>query len=153
VFMMATKMPADEAAYKNKLKEDFGNLGEAFASLYPAANTKEIRAAATQVSSDLSFVSETRRIARAHAAAGQRTFRYQFSRGTKKAFLQTLGAHHGAELAYLFQRPSSPNDPGQMSTSRALGQYWINFAAAGDPNGQDLPRWPAYKPSDEETID
>jgi para-nitrobenzyl esterase len=153
VFLLTTKMPADEAAYKAKLKEDFGDLGDAFAVAYPASNTKEIRAGAIQLTSDLSFVSETRRIARAHSAAGQTTFRYQFSRGTKKGFLQALGAHHGAELAYLFQRPSSPNDPAQMPTSRTLGHYWINFAATGDPNGQGLPSWPAYRPGEEETLD
>jgi para-nitrobenzyl esterase len=25
-----------------------------------------------------------------------------------------------------------------------MGQYWVNFAATGSPNGNNLPEWPAF---------
>lgn len=153
IFVLGTKMPADEAAYLKKLKDDFGELAEPIAKAYPARDAKQIRAAVIQLLSDLAFVSETRTIARAHAAAGQKTYRYQFSRGTKRGFLQSLGAHHGSELAFVFQRPALRDNAGEMRISRAMGHYWIRFAATGDPNGPDLPAWPAYRRDAEEMVD
>jgi para-nitrobenzyl esterase len=153
LMLMGAKWPADQAAYLQKLKEDFGDLAESVAKAYPAQDAKQIRSAVIQLSSDLSFVSETRHIARTHAAAGQKTFRYQFSRGTNRGFLQSLGAHHAAELAYLFQVPTLRDDEGARRISRTLGRYWINFAATGNPNGQGLPDWPAYRTDAEEMVD
>ncbi|HJZ98869.1 MAG TPA: carboxylesterase family protein, partial [Candidatus Solibacter sp.] len=25
-----------------------------------------------------------------------------------------------------------------------MSSYWVNFATTGDPNGKDLPSWPAF---------
>jgi para-nitrobenzyl esterase len=153
LFLMTGRMPADEAAYLKKLKDDFGDQAELLARAYPARDPKQIRSTIIQLSSDMSFVSQTRLTCRAHAAAGQKTCRFQFSRGTRRGFLQSLGAHHGAELSFLFQRPAVRDDEKEMQISRAMGRYWINFAATGNPNGEGLPAWPAYKAGAEEMVD
>ena len=152
LFVLGSPMPADHSAYLTKLKDDFGDLADPIAQAYPGQDAKQIRSAVIQLTSDLSFVSESRYIARTQSAAGQRVFRYQFSRGTKRGFLQSLGAHHGAEIAFLFQRSGS-RDEDEKRISQSMGRYWINFAAAGDPNGQDLPKWPAYRMGAEEVLD
>jgi para-nitrobenzyl esterase len=153
LFMMATKLPADPEGYLKQLKNDFGDLADAVAKAYPAQDAKQIRPAVTQLSSDLSFVSEARYVARTHSSAGQKTFRYQFSRGSTRGFLLGLGAHHGAELPVLFQRPMSGTDEAEKRLSRIMGRYWINFAASADPNGPGLPAWPAYRADAEEMVD
>ena len=153
LFLMMSKMPADAAAYVEQLGEDFGSLAASLSSAYPATNTKEIRAAVIQLTSDISFTSEARLIARTHSAAGQKAYRYQFSRGTKRGFLQSLGAHHAAELAYLFQYPALADDESGKRLGTAMGHYWINFAATGNPNGAGLADWPAYDRNAEEMLD
>jgi para-nitrobenzyl esterase len=153
LFLTASPMPADRNAYLAKLKDEFGDLAEPLARAYPAENAKEIRAAIIQLTTDLNFASESRFAARAHTAAGQKAFRYQFSRGTKQGFLQSLGAHHGAELGYLFQNVARRNDEGEKRIAHAIGRYWINFAATGNPNGAHVPEWPAYRTDAEEVLD
>ena len=55
------------------------------------------------------------------------------------------GAAHTKELSYLFHQ--SELTPAQRRISDTMIRYWTNFAAKGDPNGKDLPNWPAYKPA------
>ncbi len=153
IFVLAARMPADSAAYLKQLTEDFGGLGEQLAKAYPAADAGQVRSAVIQLLTDLAFVSETRWTARTHAAAGHPTYRYQFSRGTKRGFLAGLGSHHGAELAFVFQRPALRDNEAEMRISRSMGRYWIQFAATGNPNGQGLPSWPAYRTDSEEMIE
>jgi para-nitrobenzyl esterase len=153
LFLLTSPIPADRAAYLAKLKDEFGDLAEPIERAYPGEDSRGIRAAVIQLTTDLSFGSESRLIARAHAAAGQKTFRYQFSRGTKRGFLQNLGAHHGSEIAFLFQHPGGTNKEAERRISQALGRYWINFAATGNPIGSELPPWPAYQGDAEEVLD
>jgi para-nitrobenzyl esterase len=153
IMLLGARMPADEAAYQKKLADEFGEQAGPLAKAYPAHDAGQIRPTVVQLCSDLSFVHTVRWMARKHAAAGQKVFRYQFSRGTRRGFLQSLGAHHGAELPFVFQRPAGREDEAERRISRDLGRYWINFAAAGDPNGPGLPAWPEYRTDAEEMVD
>ena len=152
LFLLTAAMPPDEAAYLKTLERDFGKFAEPIAQAYPAHDASQIRPAAVQLATDLSFASEARFIARAHAAAGNKSFRYLFSLGSKRGFLQFLGAHHGAEVAFVFQRPIG-NDEADPRISRTIGQYWINFAATGNPNAGGVPAWPVYRGDEEAMIE
>lgn len=57
------------------------------------------------------------------------------------------GSPHGQEVAYVFQNL----DPGNIdlsssdsAISEAMGTYWTNFTKYGNPNGDNLPDWPAF---------
>ena len=40
-----------------------------------------------------------------------------------------------------------PTEPENLALVHAMGGYWTQFAATGDPNGQKLSEWPAYDPA------
>jgi hypothetical protein len=41
LFLMMTKMPADEAAYAKQLRDDFGDLADAVATVYPEGQARD----------------------------------------------------------------------------------------------------------------
>lgn len=56
-------------------------------------------------------------------------------------------APHGSEIGYVFGSLAErglPFDDKDVEISNILTQYWVNFAATGDPNGEGLPQWTLY---------
>lgn len=59
------------------------------------------------------------------------------------------GAFHSSELWYVFgtiHRCHRPFTGVDFDLSRAMNQYWCNFAKHGDPNGDGLPAWTPHTP-------
>ena len=59
---------------------------------------------------------------------------------------------HGADLAFVFGSvdesyiaSKAPAGTADRELSNMMIRYWVNFARTGDPNGTDLPAWPAYQ--------
>ena len=75
--------------------------------------------------------------------------------------MQEVGATHGAELPFTFNRFNS-DDPGPVFYDpedplvRDLAQRWsdtiIAFARTGEPNGAGLPHWPRYGAESRQTL-
>lgn len=71
-------------------------------------------------------------------------------RTEKSRFKDAAGAVHAEEILYVFQQfeilplPWTAQD---RAISDAMATYWTNFAKRGDPNGEGVPQWPAYTPS------
>jgi para-nitrobenzyl esterase len=63
-----------------------------------------------------------------------------------------LGAFHGADVQYLFNRNGipAPFTPDQEQLSETMISYWTEFAKTGDPNSPGRPVWAPYDPATDE---
>ena len=51
-------------------------------------------------------------------------------------------------MSYVFQHLNTSNPQttkSDLAISEAIATYWTNFAKRGDPNGEGVPAWPAFK--------
>ncbi|MCP4047873.1 MAG: carboxylesterase family protein, partial [Gammaproteobacteria bacterium] len=69
---------------------------------------------------------------------------YYFTRVRPGA--DTLLAYHGAEISYTHDSAYEwlPANETDLALTSDIGQYWINFATHGSPDGDSLPPWPDY---------
>ena len=99
------------------------------------------------------FGAPSRAFARLMSARGVPAYLYQFTRVADDSVNRKRGAYHSAEITFVFGR-ARPLSPGaghtayDASLADAMSDYWLAFAASGDPNGPPargkLPHWPAY---------
>jgi para-nitrobenzyl esterase len=84
--------------------------------------------------------------ARVHLAQGRDPlYVYHFERNMPGP--DHPGAFHSSELWYVFgtiARCWRPLTGWDYDVSRAMQDYWANFATTGNPNGPGLPAWPAF---------
>ncbi|MCW8926942.1 MAG: carboxylesterase family protein, partial [Xanthomonadales bacterium] len=93
------------------------------------------------------FICPSIAAARQLAASGHRVYYYHFSR-VREGQKTWIGAHHAAEIMYVFDTGNHvlPSNAIDLTLTRAMGDYWANFMAKGDPNGQGQARWPVFDP-------
>jgi para-nitrobenzyl esterase len=131
-------------AYRSWLTTTLGAAAGTVASLHPAATDAAVEPALMVLITDALGTCSARFAARTMAAAGAPACRYYFSRVHPGG--ERLGAYHGMEIQYVFGSfdPLLPYDDTDRRLSNAMMRYWTQFAATGNPNGGDLPPWPAY---------
>ncbi len=145
---------ASAADYRKSVEERYGSDAAAFLKVYPGKTDEEARDSAFTAGRDqMAWV--MRNWANLAAKSGtSKSYLYYFthqppaspngkggfgagSRGT---------AVHTSEIVYVFDNLNGNRawTDTDRKVAETMSQYWVNFAAAGDPNGEGLPAWPAF---------
>ena len=130
------------------LRSEFGEFADRAIELYPASSDREATEAVDDWQTDSSFACPSRFIADRVARSSGDVFFYQFTRAAPGPGGEQLGAYHGAETAYvtdnLALEPWVPRGTEDQRLADLMSDYWVGFAATGDPNGGDRPYWPTF---------
>ena len=133
------------ADYKAWVKANFRDRSKDIFASFPVNDEEEMITTANRFLTALWFTEPARFVAQSVAARGGKAYLYHFTRVPKYALTAELGAFHGQEVEFVF------GDLGSMlatdedkALSAAMMGYWTDFARSGDPNREDLIRWPVY---------
>ncbi len=160
--------PSDAAEVKKQIESDYGNLAAKALPLYGISTAPDGKVSQTapdplygkagdQLSTDTTFRCPAMLVADWNSKAGIPTYEYQFSRGIPGH--PEIGAVHASEVVYVFgnldeQRPMRPKyDAADYAISKAMQEYWTNFAKTGNPDGKGLPAWPQYQSSSRKYVE
>ncbi len=152
---------ADEQTYRSILGRDeptaqsflthlrslYGDRAEAVLKLYPGTTPDQVKRSAQDLASDRFIAFGAWKWMEAHLkTGGAPVYRYRFEQVLPSP---VDAAPHASEIEFVFQVLSArklPWRPADRTASGLMGSYWSNFAKYGDPNGEDLPPWPVYRP-------
>ncbi len=125
------------------IAESFGAQAQRAGALYASADA---RRSVAEMFADTQFNVGARGVMRGLRDKGAPVYRYLFLRRRPGS-----GApNHGDEVPYVFASLAvaaaldpQPFDQDDLALAEAMQDAWVRFAATGDPNGGDLPVWPA----------
>lgn len=140
---------ATPAEFSQRLNALFPGHAEDAGKLYPHADAEQAGRSVKDLTRERGVAAAMHWAADRRANGGkQPIYLYLFAHVEPSLDDGKFGAFHSAELPYVFQMlgksPERPFTRVDHALSEAMAGYWVNFVRSGDPNGADLPRWPAY---------
>ena len=141
------------AQFEEQIQSQYGPLADTILSAYPHSTDAEAAKSSTEMSRDSMFGWSTWTWARLQSEKGTgKAYAYYYDHHAPDAD----GAGHGSDVPYAFQTlgggPQGEPKPEDLELSDMISSYWVNFAKTGDPNGSDLPEWPAFTENDQKVM-
>ncbi|HMN46380.1 MAG TPA: carboxylesterase family protein [Povalibacter sp.] len=146
--------PATAAAFTSRVRARYGTLTPRVLEMFPAETDEEAVRSFVRLKGEEAINWNVATWARLHGMTGSSdVYVYYFTKQPPFGLLRKMGAAHGAELPYVFgtvpgwmrvftQWPWKARQ--DLALARQSPAYWTNFARTGNPNGDDLPPWPAF---------
>lgn len=134
--------------YENGTRTRYGKYAEALLKAYPYTE-EDGGKTSRDLMRDAAFGWQTWNWARLQSQTGKsKVFLYYFDEHPdhpKGSPDFGKGSYHGQDVNFVFQHMDHFERPDvDRPLSDIMGQYWINFATYGNPNGKNLPKWPAF---------
>jgi para-nitrobenzyl esterase len=150
MFTLMTRLPKSIDGWHSALASNFEDQAATFRGLYPAASVGDIRGSMANLLGDLIFVAPARYVARQMKNVSAPAYLYHFAHRPPGPTGNMLGAHHGAEIAYVLDNLELSRDVSKVDEQirDTMLAYWVQFATTGNPNRDGLPSWPAYDAAD-----
>lgn len=143
--------PVKAATFAADIERRFGPLPPAIMAAYPHATDAQARQARLDLERDLRFGWDMWAWARLQTQSGHgRVYFYYFRQKPpfpEDSIYEGWGASHFAELWYMFDHLEQEAwrwTAADRRLAALMAGYWTNFAKGADPNGDGLPRWPAF---------
>ena len=150
----------DVAAFETHVRTVYPSVADDLLVHYGATSPDSVQAAVDHLLHDMFFAGPVRTQATTHVKVTSPVWLYHFTRVPPTDWGATMGAHHAAELVYVFggMRPRSATPSGDPLALMTMGDwtevdrqlsetmmgYWVQFAATGNPNRDGLPAWTEF---------
>jgi para-nitrobenzyl esterase len=144
--------PESREEYLSRVRDKYGQLSNEFLRVYPVNSNDDVKQAFLGENRDEYFTWQMRTWARMMSRGTSKAYLYYFTRVPPKPNSDTLGAHHGAEIVYVFdnlERMTWTPEARDRQLAETISNYWVNFATSGDPNGKGLLPWSHYEVENE----
>jgi para-nitrobenzyl esterase len=138
-------------SFKAEADKQFGAKAPEFLTLFPASTDAEAIRSASDLAAARFIAFSTWKWLEAAVTDGTKpVYRFRFDLVTPEDSFHPGGiaAYHSSEIVYVFGDLDLLKGyawrPEDYKMSEQMQKYWTNFAKMGDPNGEGLPKWPAY---------
>lgn len=159
-FLLGPAEPTPED-YERMIRERFGDRADEVLALYPGTTQDEVIQSATDLAGDQFIGYSTWKWFDLHRQTDAPVYRYYYVHPRPPAVAEdapppAAGAVHSAEIEYALGNLATNEvyawTDEDYAVSEVMQGYFANFIKTGDPNGTDLPTWPAAERGEEPSM-